>query len=311
MCGNIKKRDTDRIDKTIFKKTNVYVNNMKYKSSVMVDTNVIYNEDCIDTLARFPDSCIDLVITSPPYDNMREYSGNGFDEFETIAHELYRVVKDGGVVVWVIGDQTRNGDESGTSFRHALFFKEIGFNLFDTMIYLKPPRGAVGNNKTYWQSFEYMFVLSKGKPKSINLLIDRENKDSRKGDRGTKRLYNGLLKNVKRNGYEKMGRRTNVWEYFTGKGHSATDDIAHQHPAIFPEKLAKDHILSWSDEDDIVYDPFMGSGTTAKMCILNNRKYIGSELDKTYYRISKRRLKTCQTRMWLDKNGAENVNSTR
>ncbi len=279
--------------------------------SIIINTDIIYNEDCIDTMARFPDNCIDLVVTSPPYDNMRKYNGNSFNEFETISCELYRVIKDGGVVVWVIGDQTHNGNESGTSFTHALFFKEIGFNLFDTMIYLKPPRGAVGNNKTYWQSFEYMFVFSKGKPKTINLLIDRENKDSRDGDNGTKRLCNGTLKNVKRNGYEKMGRRTNVWEYYTGKGHSATDNIAHQHPAIFPEKLARDHIMSWSNKGDIVYDPFMGSGTTAKMCVLNDRKYIGSELDENYYMISKKRLRACQTQIRLDKNGVEGASNTR
>ena len=129
-----------------------------------VENNTIYNEDCIYTMNRMSDECIDLVITSPPYDNMRQYGGYGFNQFQEIASELYRTIKPGGVLVWVVGDETKNNNESGTSFRHVLYFKEIGFNLFDTMIYLKPPRGAVGNNKTYWQSFEYMFVLSKGAP---------------------------------------------------------------------------------------------------------------------------------------------------
>ena len=137
--------------------------------------NMVYNENCLETMARMEDGCIDLTVTSPPYDDMREYSGNDFNEFEQIAQELYRITADGGVVVWIIGDQTRMGNESGTSFKHALHFKKIKFNLFDTMIYSKPPRGAVGNNKGYWQSFEYMFVLSKGAPKAINLLRDREN----------------------------------------------------------------------------------------------------------------------------------------
>ncbi len=269
-------------------------------SSIMIDTDIIYNEDCIDTMARFPDNCICLVVTYPPYDNMRKYNGTSFNEFETISCELCRVIKDGRVVVWVMGDQTRNGNESGTLFTYALFFKDIGFNLFDTMIYLKPPHGAVGNNKTCWQSFEYLFVFSKNKLKTINLLIDRENKDSRDGDNGTKRLYNGTLKSVKRNEYEKMGKRTNVWEYYTKRGHSATDNIEDQHPSIFSKKLARDHNMSWSSKGDIVYDPFMGSGTTTKMCVLNDRKYIRSELDKNYYRISKKRLKTCQTRTQLD-----------
>ena len=140
------------------------------------------------------------------------------------------------------------------------------------MIYLKTPRGAVGNNNTYWQTFEYMFVLSKGKPKTINLIRDRENKEARSGDTGTKRLYDGSLFKQKRGGYSKYGRRTNVWEYLIGKGHSASDKIAHEHPAVFHEKLAQDHIISWSNEEDIVYDPFMGSGTTAKMAILNKKK---------------------------------------
>ena len=175
--------------------------------------------------------------------------------------------------------------------RQALYFRdEVGFNLFDTMIYLKPPRGAVGNNQTYWQSFEYMFILSKGKPKTINLIRDRINKEERNGDSGTKRLVNGNLKQMWRGGYSKKGRRLNVWQYRIGKGHSTNDKIAHEHPAIFPEKLASDHIISWTNEGDIVYDPFLGSGTTAKMCLLNNRKYLGSEIDKQYCEIAKKRL---------------------
>lgn len=259
--------------------------------------NEIYNENCLKTMYRMPDNFINLTVSSPPYDDMRAYDGNDFTEFEEIARELFRITKKGGVVVWVVGDQTKEHNESGTSFQQALFFKEIGFNLFDTMIYLKPPRGAVGNNNAYWQTFEYMFVLSKGKPSTINLIMDRENKDSRKGDNGTKRLHNGNLKKLSRGGYSKKGRRTNVWKYNIGKGHSTTDEIAHQHPAIFPEKLAEDHIISWSNPGDLIYDPFMGSGTTAKMALLNKRKFIGSEISKDYYRIAKKRLKICQTQM--------------
>ena len=254
--------------------------------------NTVYNECCLKTMASLPDNCIDLVLTSPPYDEMREYSGNDFNQFEKIAHELYRVMQEGGVVVWVIGDQTKQGNESGTSFRHALYFRDkAGFNLFDTMIYNKPPRGAVGNNKTYWQSFEYMFVLSKGLPKTINLIKDRENKDERAGDSSRKRQVDGTRLPVKRAGYEKMGRRTNVWEYNIGKGHSTKDVVAFEHPAIFPEKLAADHIASWSNKGDVVYDPFMGSGTTAKMAMESKRNWIGSEISSDYCRVIKERLK--------------------
>lgn len=252
--------------------------------------NDIRNENCLDTMKLMDAAFVDLVVTSPPYDEMREYEGYSLERFEQIAVDLYRVMKNGGVVVWVIGDQTIKGNETGTSFRQALYFKEIGFNLFDTMIYLKPPRGAVGNNKTYWQSFEYMFVFSKGQPKTINLIKDRKNKEARKGDTGTKRLPDGSLLKLKREGYGNYGRRTNVWEYMIGNGHSASDKIAHKHPAIFPEQLAQDHILSWSKPGDLVYDPFLGSGTVALMAELNERNYIGSEINANYCKIAKKRL---------------------
>ena len=255
----------------------------------MIELNKIYNENCLETMKRMEDNFVDLTVTSPPYDNLRQYNGYSFD-FEAVAKELYRVTKQGGVVVWVVGDATVKGSETGTSFKQALYFKEIGFDLFDTMIYAKPPRGAVGNNKTYWQTFEYMFVLSKGKPKTINLIIDRKNKESREGDNGTKRIENGELLKVKRGGYSEYGRRTNIWEYGIGKGQSTKDNIAFEHPAIFPEQLANDHIISWSNEGDIIYDPFAGSGTTGKMAILNKRKCIMSEISAEYCDIIKKRL---------------------
>lgn len=257
---------------------------------MQISLDKIYQENCLKTMERISNNLVDLVVTSPPYDNMREYSGNTFNEFEKIAKSLYRIIKEGGIVVWVVGDQTIKGNETGTSFKHALFFKDVGFNLFDTMIYLKPPRGAVGNNNTYWQTFEYMFILSKGIPKTINLILDRENKDARKGDNGTKRLSNGELKNLKRGGYSKKGRRTNVWMYRIGKGHSTKDTIAHEHPAIFPEKLAADHIKSWSNKGDIIYDPFMGSGTTGKMAKELGRHYIGSDISEHYCAIARQRI---------------------
>ena len=262
----------------------------------MLESNIIYNEDNLVTLSRINNDYIDLVVTSPPYDQRRTYNGYSF-EFEKLANELFRVIKQGGVVVWIVNDSSYGANETGTSFRQALYFKEIGFNLFDTMIYAKPPRGAVGNNKSYWQTFEYMFVLSKGSPKTINLICDRENQESRNGDRGTKRYENGELKSIKRGGYGKLGRRTNIWEYKVGKGKSTNDAVAHKHPAIFPEKLAEDHIVSWSNEDDLIYDPFMGSGTTAKMAILNNRNFIGSEISKEYCDIANERINNYVTRV--------------
>jgi DNA modification methylase len=263
---------------------------MHSTNDIPLELNKVYIEDCICTMNRMPSDFLDLTITSPPYDNMRYYDGNFKIDIERIITSLYRVTKSGGVVVWVVGDQTTNWDESGSSFKQALYFKQIGFGLFDTMIYLKKPRGACGNNQGYWQTFEYMFVFSKGKPKTINLICDRENKEERKGDSGTKRLHSGQLYKHPRGGYQKYGRRTNVWEYNVGKGHSTKDNFAFSHPAIFPEKLVEDHLFSWSNEGDLVYDPFVGSGTTAKMCLKLKRNFISSEINPEYAAIANKRV---------------------
>jgi site-specific DNA-methyltransferase (adenine-specific) len=255
-----------------------------------MELNKIYNMDCVEGMRMLPTESVDLTVTSPPYDNLRTYNGFTWD-FEAVAKELYRVTKQGGVVVWVVGDSTVKGSETGTSFRQALYFKEIGFNLHDTMIYDKGSCGAVGNNKGYWQSFEYMFVFCKGRPKTINLIYDRKNVEARNDINSTKRRSDGSLKKSANYSYGEMSRRTNVWKYRTGKGLTTTDSIAFKHPAMFPEKLANDHIISWSNEGDVVLDPFMGSGTTAKMALLNNRKYIGFEISKEYCEIAENRIK--------------------
>ncbi len=262
----------------------------KIKQFDTLPLNKIICGDAVEIMKAMPADSIDLVVTSPPYDELRGYKGYSFN-FEGMAKGLFRVVKKGGVIVWVVGDQTIKGEETGTSFRQALYFKQVGFNLFDTMIYLKTPRGAVGNNKTYWQAFDYMFILSKGAPKTINLIKDRENRDERSGDNGTKRLHDGTLLKLKRAGYSKYGRRTNVWEYLIGRGHSATDNIAYKHPAIFPEKLVQDHIISWSNPGDVVFDPMCGSGTTCKMAKLNKRDYIGIDIAPDYCKIAEERLR--------------------
>ncbi len=251
----------------------------------MLEVNKVYNMDCIEGMKMLDDNSIDLTVTSPPYDNLRTY-GNDIDKswcedvWKRVISELYRITKEGGVVVWVVSDATINGSESGTSFRQALFFMECGFMLFDTMIYQKQPRGAVGNNKGYWQTFEYMFVFSKGSPKTINLIRDRRNAESRNGDSGTKRCANGELKHVSRSGYDEYGRRTNVWTYQVGN--NKDEKNVNWHPAIFPYSLAYDHIFSWSREGDLVLDPFMGSGTTAVASKFSGRNYIGFELNEEY-----------------------------
>ena len=250
-------------------------------------TNYLYNENCLDTMAKMEDNFLDLTVTSPPYDNLRTYKGFDFD-WKAVLKELYRTTKKGGVVVWVVGDATVKGSETGTSFRQALFAMELGFSL-ETMLYEKS-QACFGSNTYYLQSFEYMFVLVKDatKPKTVNHIRDRENKRS-----GVESMSNGGLSvdgvksaRVKKE-MQKMGKRKNIWKYGVGGGKTG-------HPAVFPEKLANDHIISWSNESDVVYDPFMGSGTTAKMAILNNRRYIGSEISEEYCGIIEDRLKAIQ-----------------
>ena len=247
--------------------------------------------DCKEVLKSIPDESIDLTVTSPPYDNLRKYNGFVFD-FEEIARELFRVTKKGGVVVWVVGDATINGSETGTSFKQALFFKEIGFNLHDTMIYNKGAQGgAKGSNYCYTQAFEYMFIFGKGKINSINLLKDRENKYIKKG-KSSMRKKNGKTIEFTVSGYS-HSKRTNVWDIRGGWMVGSTDKIAFQHPATFPESLAQDHILSWSNEGDTVLDPFLGSGTTAKIAKKLNRNFIGIEISAEYLDIAKKRVELC------------------
>ena len=252
----------------------------------------IYNYDCIEIMDLLiaEGKQVDLTITSPPYDDLRDYEKSlvwNFDVFKKVAQRLYNITKEGGVVVWVVGDKTIKGSESGTSFKQALYFKEIGFNLHDTMIYAKSkivPTDFKCNR--YYQGFEYMFVFSKGKPKVCNY-IRVPSKHAGKNTISINRKENGDLRTDRKE--KQIGRvvsdtkiKSNIWEY-------ASQSIK-GHPAIFPEKLAQDHILSWSNEGDTILDCFMGSGTTGKMALLNNRKFIGIEKVEDYFEISNQRI---------------------
>ena len=249
----------------------------------------IYCEDNISYMKTLEDGCIDLTVTSPPYDYLRDYTNESewsFDKFKEVAQQLYRITKDGGVIVWNVADQTVDGDESGTSFKQALYFKEIGLRLADTMIYKKQnPGGARGSNKTYIQSFEYMFVFSKGKLLTHNLLNDRPNKvkDVTRSAGGRKK--DGSMHEHRDIERKSLGRRFNIWEYST-----VGNEYSKQHPAPFPYKLAEDHILSWSNEGDTVFDPFNGSGTTMVGALSNNRKSIGVDISVEYCELAKARL---------------------
>jgi site-specific DNA-methyltransferase (adenine-specific) len=247
--------------------------------------NEIFNEDCLETMKKMPDNFIDLTVTSPPYDGLRLYKGYSFD-FENIAKELFRVTKKGGVVIWVVGDQTKNGSESGTSFKQALYFKEVGFNLHDTMIYEKLNYVPLTHNR-YEQCFEYMFCLSKGKPKTFNPILIPCKNSGKTNNHKSEKHYEDSHSMRKRDGLVQVNEfkiHPNKFIYPIGSGDKT------KHNAPFPETLTNDQIISWSNEGDLVYDPFMGSGTVAKMSILNNRNYIGSEISEEYCLIIKNRI---------------------
>ena len=247
--------------------------------------------DNVLTMATLPEECVDLVVTSPPYGDMRTYGGHSWD-FEAVAAGLERVLKPGGVIVWVVGDQTKGGSESGTSFRQALHFMDIGLNLHDTMIYKsrKPPL----THNRYEQCFEYMFVISKGRPKTFNAIM-RKNSGSgtslqRDGSCASGKDGSAVRQREEVTIVKDESQKENIWFYNTGGSQSSIDPVAFNHPAIFPEALAGDHIISWSNPDDLVLDPFNGSGTTTKMARQLGRKFLGIEINEEYCDIARKRI---------------------
>ena len=252
----------------------------------------LINGDCLIEMKNIPDKSIDITVTSPPYDNLRTYNNSlewGEHIWKPIIQELYRITKSGGVVVWVVGDATIKGSETGTSFKQALYFKEVGFNLHDTMIYRKINYIPLTHNR-YEQEFEYMFVFSKEKIKTFNpIVVECKTKGSKTNGRT---FYQTNNQNTPTEGHKNEGvkeykQKGNVWQF-------PTNASAKGHPAPFPEQLANDHIISWSDEGDTVLDCFMGSGTTGKMAVLNNRNFIGIEKDDKYFEIAKNRIEKAQ-----------------
>lgn len=248
----------------------------------MIELNKIYNENCLDTMSRMPDGFIDLTVTSPPYDNLRNYKGYDFD-FESIAKELFRVTKKGGVVVWVVNDSTIKGSETLTTCKQKIYFKEVcGFNIHDTMIWFKRTIPTGGNR--YDNAYEFMFILSKGGPSTFNpIQVKRRYLDNRKIKEG-QRAKDGQ-RQLRNNKLSDTCNDINVWDIPVGL------EPSNGHPAIFPEQVPRDHIFTWSNEGDLVYDCFTGSGTTLKMAHLLKRNWIGSEISPEYCKIAEKRIK--------------------
>jgi DNA modification methylase len=263
-----------------------------------MEINKIYTENCLDTMARMEDNFIDLTVTSPPYDNLRTYKGFVFP-FEEIAQQLYRITKEGGIVVWVVNDATIKGSETGTSFKQALYFMEMGFNLHDTMIFQKTNPIPQIYRKRYNGIFEYMFVFSKGPVKTHNpIKIDCLHAGLELNGTTYKNYSKGEQKRGKMaKPVKKQKIKGNIWEYVVGK--KAEDQEAKGHPAPFPMALARDHINSWTNEGDLVLDPMNGSGTTCLSALQLGRNYIGSEISKDYVEIANKRLTTYLTQTKL------------
>lgn len=258
----------------------------------------LINDDCVRVMEKFRDKSIDMAITSPPYDNLRSYKGYSFP-FEEIARQLYRILKPGGVLVWVVADATIAGSETGTSFTQALYFKEIGFNLHDTMIFKKRNPIPQIYRKRYNNEFEYMFVISKGAVETHNpIMVDcmhaglELNGTTYKNYSKSEQKRKKLAKPVKA---KKV--KGNIWEYVVGKNQE--DQEAKGHPAPFPCQLARDHILSWSNEGDIVLDPMCGSGTSCKVAMELNRRFIGIDISEEYINIAKARIRPLTTQIKL------------
>lgn len=252
--------------------------------------NKIVQGDCIEIMKSFADKSVDVVITSPPYDNLRSYNGYLF-HFEEIANELFRVIKQGGVVVWVVGDATIEGSETGTSFKQALYFKEIGFNLHDTMIFKKRNPIPQIYRKRYTNIFEYMFIFSKGVVQTHNPIMMDCLHAGLQLNGTTYKNYSKKTQHRSKMAKPVKGQkiRGNIWEYVVGK--NKEDQSAKLHPAPFPCKLVEDHILSWSNKGDLILDPMCGSGTTCIVAKQLGRNYIGIDTSKEYVDIAIKRMK--------------------
>lgn len=267
----------------------------------MYNLNTAITTDALEGMKQLPSDSIDLTVTSPPYDKLRDYNGGTFD-IKSIADELYRITKPGGVVVWVVADSVVNGGETETSACQAHQFIKSGFLKYDTMIYMKTGT-TFAESVRYTQIFDYMFIFSKGKPKTINIIKDIPKLWEGSWGRTRVRQKDGSLKDTMheknatgtvRNETGLFGwkSRPNIWLYISGGKFKHPDwELAKQHPATFPYLLAEDHIISWSNEGDVVFDPFSGSGTVGLAARSNKRNFLLFDISPVYTEIAKKRLK--------------------
>jgi hypothetical protein len=264
--------------------------------------NQIIPCDCVEGMRHLACACIPLTVTSPPYDDLRKYGGHCF-EFEAVANELYRITIPGGVVVWVIQNEITDEGESATSFRQCFYFLELGFRLHCTIIMARAGTLSPGNVR-YGPSPEYTFVLSKGRPRTVNILKDRPNKHAGvMRTHFTRRSKDGVL--YRAGGARTTpawGKRSAIWCYATGRYSAKEEFVRRGHPALMPEAMAQDLIISWSQPGDLVFDPMCGAGTTCKMALLNNRSYLGMEVVQRYCEIARERVRLAQQKA-LDKDG--------
>ena len=251
--------------------------------------SIVCGDNC-DVLGTFPRECIDLVVTSPPYDDLRTYGGHSWD-FYGVAWQLKRVLKPGGVIVWVVNDKTEDGDETASSMKQALHFKQIGLRLHDTMTWERPC--PFPESTRYHPNFEFMFVFTNGKLKTFHPIMDRKTTTMGRATPTQERQANGDIRRPDRDSgalHREFAPRFNTWKAINGSTNGTEDLFAYKHPAVFPEAIARDHILSWSNEGEIVLDPFNGSGTTTKMARLMGRRFIGIDVNEAYCEIARKRL---------------------
>ena len=259
----------------------------------------IIHADCSKSLPGKFENKVDLILTSPPYDDLRNYGGHKFD-FDSVADALIPCLKEGGVLVWIVADAIRDGGETGTSFRHALGFLDRGLKLHQSLIYQKHCPLHLSTNRCL-KNKENMFVFSNGKPKTANILKDRVNLTVGMGKEKSRGMARGkpndpdAIKDVEEKGYKvhQFSKRHCIWKYRVGYRLSCSNEeskFVFNHPAIFPLKLAEDHIKTWTNEGDLVLDPMAGSGTTLRAAISLNRKAVGIEIHKPYCKLIEKRM---------------------